>query len=97
MAGGYTSDADPRAAGLWGMWVAPAARGQGVAARLLEAVAGWARSRGAVRLELSVSDRADAAAELYRNHGFRPTGEARPLPSDASMTETFLAKPLEPG
>ena len=94
MAGGYTSDGDPRAAGLWGMWVAPEARRQGVAARLLEAVAGWARTRGAARLGLSVTDRADGAAALYRIHGFRPTGESRPLPSDASVTETFLSKPL---
>ena len=75
----------------------PDARRQGVAARLLDAVAGWAATRGADRLELSDTDRADGAAALYRIHGFRPTGESRPLPSDASVTETFLSKQLRPG
>jgi len=94
MIGGYMSDDDPPAAGVWGMWVAPEARRGGVASRLLDAVTGWARGRGAARLELSVSDRASAAAAFYRRRGFLPTGETRPLPSDGSATEVFLLKPL---
>jgi GNAT superfamily N-acetyltransferase len=61
---------------------------------LLDAVAEWARGRGALRLALSVSDRASDAAELYAARGFMPTGETRPLPSDTSATEISLARPL---
>jgi ribosomal protein S18 acetylase RimI-like enzyme len=96
MIGAYVSEGDPPAAGVWGMWVAPEARRGGVASRLLDAVAGWARATGAARLELSVSDRAAAASALYRLRGFLPTGETRPLPSDGSATEVFLARALSP-
>jgi hypothetical protein len=49
---------------------------------------------GAARLELSVSDRAAEAVQLYAARGFQPTGEIRPLPSDTSATEIALALPL---
>ena len=62
--------------------------------RLLDAATDWARGRGAARLELSVSDRAAEAAQLYAARGFQPTGEIRPLPSDTSATEISLALPL---
>ena len=94
MAGGYLHEDDAEAAGLWGMWVDRAARGGGVARELLDAVAGWARARGAARLELSVSDGAAAAAALYRASGFAPTGVERRLASDPCLTEIVLSRSL---
>lgn len=93
MIGGHMQDGEP-AAGVWGMWVAPEVRRQGAGSRLLDAVAEWARGRGALRLALSVSDQASDAAELYAARGFLPTGETRPLPSDTSAREISLARPL---
>ena len=49
MAGVYLEAQEPR---LWGMWVAPAARGRGLGRALAEAVIGWARDRAFNRLRL---------------------------------------------
>ena len=93
MAGGYVDGArgDDRAGASW---VDPAARGRGLGGQLVAAVIAWARSTGAPRLELSVSDRAQAAAALYAGLGFVPTGETRPLASDPTLTEAVLVLPL---
>jgi GNAT superfamily N-acetyltransferase len=74
--------------------VAPSARGRGFGRQLVEAIAEWARTRSASRLELSVSERAETAAALYRQLGFAPTGEQQPLESDPSLTEVFLSRHL---
>ncbi len=94
IAGGSFPSADHEAATLWGLWVDPAVRRRGVAGHLVEAVADWARGRGVSRLELSVTNRADAAAALYHRLGFTETGERRPLASQPSVTEIFLARAL---
>jgi len=72
MAGGRRCE--DGSAELWGMWVEPADRGTGVAERLVEAVAAWARAQGADRVELQVADPEGAAARLYRRLGFQDTG-----------------------
>jgi ribosomal protein S18 acetylase RimI-like enzyme len=79
---------------LWWLWVAPGARGRGVARRLLEARAQWARERGAVRLELAVAEDNEAAKALYRGLGFVPTGERRTMASDPTRAGIFMARPL---
>jgi GNAT superfamily N-acetyltransferase len=71
---------DPDTAHLLGMWVAPAARGGGVAGRLIDAVTGWARDRGARRLVLWVTDVNRAARALYERRGFWPTGSGSRCP-----------------
>ncbi|APC20972.1 GNAT family N-acetyltransferase, partial [Pseudomonas protegens] len=50
---------------LIGMWVAPAARGSGVAARLVEAVKSRAREQGHERVFLDVSPANARAASFY--------------------------------
>jgi GNAT superfamily N-acetyltransferase len=92
MAGCYVGEHDVTMASVWGMWVDGAVRRRGLGRRLLENVVEWAHSRGVVRLELSVSDRAPGAAALYGTLGFAPTGEQRPLRSDASITEIVMAR-----
>lgn len=68
------------AAGLFGMWVAPEARGEGVADRLVEEVVRWARERGYARVLLDVGDDNRAAIALYERHGFVPSGVRGTLP-----------------
>jgi GNAT superfamily N-acetyltransferase len=55
------------------MWTAPEHRGRGVARMLLDALADWARRRGARRLTLSVVRGNRPASQLYVAFGFRPT------------------------
>jgi ribosomal protein S18 acetylase RimI-like enzyme len=74
------------------LWVDPGARGSGLGLRLIEAVADWARERGAAALELSVIADNRAAATLYAEAGFEETGRRRPLPADPSRVEVFLSR-----
>lgn len=61
--------------GLWGMFVLPAFRRQGVGKRLLDAAICYARSLdGAASVHLSVSESADAARHLYERAGFETWG-----------------------
>jgi RimJ/RimL family protein N-acetyltransferase len=75
MAGVYLDDAEPQ---LWGMWVAPAARGRGAGRALLAAVAGWARVRALETLHVGVMEAAPAARALYEAAGFAATGRCGP-------------------
>ena len=93
MAGVYLQQQEPR---LWGMWVAPSARGRGLGRALAEAVTGWARDRSFARLRLGVTAAAPEAARLYERLGFAATGTVTPLPSDQSLCEHELALELHP-
>jgi ribosomal protein S18 acetylase RimI-like enzyme len=78
------------------LWVDPQARGAGLGLRLIEAVADWARERGAPLLELSVTANNPDAAALYARAGFTETGRRRPLPADPTRTEIFLSRAVRP-
>ncbi len=79
---------------LWWLWVAPGARGRGLARRFLEARMEWARQCGATRLELAVAETNEPARVLYQRFGFVPTGERRSMDSDPTRVGIFLARPL---
>ena len=72
------------AAALVGMWVAPLARGRGLACALIEEVIAWAREEGFPHLFLDVADENTAAIKLYERMGFAPTGvkNHKPPPRD---------------
>jgi ribosomal protein S18 acetylase RimI-like enzyme len=55
------------------LWVEPAARGVGVGARLVEALAEALGRLGAERVVLDVAARNPGAARLFERMGFRPT------------------------
>lgn len=93
MASGVPSS-DPEVAELISMWISPAARGQGVGAALIAEVARWARSRGAGRLRLAVSEGNEAAVRLYERCGFVPTGELGDLLPDGVRRERVMEKRL---
>lgn len=62
---------------VWGVYVAPAARGLGVGAALLAAVAAHARAAGLERLELGVGVGNAPARALYIAAGYVPYGVER--------------------
>ncbi|QWF80654.1 GNAT family N-acetyltransferase [Amycolatopsis sp. CA-230715] len=66
---------------LHSMWVAPAARGRGVAARLIKAVADEAAAHGAPVLALQVAESNTGARRAYERLGFVATGEWETVPS----------------
>ena len=96
MAGGFFPQLGDEEAVLWGMWVAPEVRRGGLGRELVEAVSDWARSSGARRLRLCVSEteRSRPAAALYGALGFSEVGEREPLPSDPTITTVTMAKDL---
>jgi len=71
--GTTTGDATERE--VISLWVAPFARGRGIATALVLAVVGWARDAGARRVVLEVKADNDAARALYRRLRFVDAGD----------------------
>jgi ribosomal protein S18 acetylase RimI-like enzyme len=92
------------ASGSWqliSMWVSPRARGQGIADRLVAAVAACARADGADCLTLWVADASARARAFYQRMGFRSTGRrqlVRPEEPDHWEEEQVLdlSRPTAP-
>jgi GNAT superfamily N-acetyltransferase len=78
---------DPLLVNLFQVWVAPEARGHGVAAALLDAAIAWARARGARAMGLGVVCGNNAARRLYERAGFRAFGEPEPQRPGSSRME----------
>lgn len=75
---------------LFQMWVAPEARGRGIAAALLDEAVTWARSIGARLVQLGVVTDNSAAAQLYTRAGFRNVGVPEPIrPGSALLEQTM--------
>jgi ribosomal protein S18 acetylase RimI-like enzyme len=94
MAVGHVEPEDPSRAGLYGLWVEPAARGSGVGLALTDALADWAHSRRAEWLLLLVIESNAGAIRLYHRAGFTETGRIVPLPRDPSVVEIEMVRPL---
>jgi GNAT superfamily N-acetyltransferase len=94
MAGAFLPLAKPGTATTWAGWVEPTARKHGLGLALVEAVADWARERGASRLELAVAETNESALAFSLGAGFRPTGEVKPVPWDRAVRGIFLELPL---
>lgn len=91
LAGVYEEDGT---AEVVSMWVRPCARGRKVGESLIGACEDWARARGYDTLHLWVTESNLPARKLYERCGFTPTGESQPLPSDPSVPEIRMRKPL---
>jgi len=79
---------------LVSLWVRPHARGRGVGEALVTAVIDWARTRNARSVHLWLTETNVHARVLYERCGFSPTGERQPLPSNSSLREVGMARPL---
>lgn len=87
-------------AGIWGIYVSPAARGRGAGRLLLDALVGEARRwKGVVKVELSVTAEAPDAHRLYESAGFRVWGtEPRSLGRDGRFVdEIYMSLDLDGG
>ena len=65
----------PRAE-LVSMFVARQHRGDGVGGRLVAHFTGWARDRGAARIQVDAYAANESALRFYRRHGFAPLSES---------------------
>jgi ribosomal protein S18 acetylase RimI-like enzyme len=60
---------------IWGMYVSPEGRGQGIGKRLMEAAIEWANGQAGVRqIHLVVSSRTPVARRMYQSLGFSVWG-----------------------
>jgi GNAT superfamily N-acetyltransferase len=91
LAGVYVQD---DVADVVSMWVRPSARGRGAGEALIEATADWAKTRDHACLLLWVTESNGPARRLYERCGFTLTGERQPLPSDPSLPEVRMRRPL---
>lgn len=76
------------------MWVAPEARGHGVASALLDESVAWARSIGARLVRLGVVCSNQAAIQLYRRKGFVDAGAPEPIRPGSAVLEQTMHLPL---
>jgi ribosomal protein S18 acetylase RimI-like enzyme len=75
---------------IYGMYVTPQVRGQGIGSALLEALIGYA-SGVVEQLRLGVVDTNEAAIRLYQKHGFEIYGkEMRALKTEAGYADELL-------
>ena len=72
-------EGEPTVCALFGMWVDPTARGQGVGTQLIHGLIQWARSEGYQAMRLGVVEDNRPAYDLYVKLGFVPTGESTSL------------------
>jgi ribosomal protein S18 acetylase RimI-like enzyme len=91
LAGVYVPDG---VADVVSMWVRPSARGRGVGEALIGATADWAKARDHTALVLWVTESNTAARRLYDRCGFALTGDRQPLPSDPTLPEVRMRRPL---
>ena len=94
MASGGPAPGHPDAAGLYGMWVAPEARGQGVGSALVDAVEAWAREAGYENIGLGVTTTNLSAIRLYTAKGYADTGDRMPLRDGTDLLIQIMARRL---
>ena len=93
IAGGVHRD---QYAELISMWVAPPARGSGLAAKLIDAVVGWAAAEGYAEVRLWVVEGNVPATNAYAKSGFAATGIRQPVHEGRPETEVEMARATSP-
>ncbi|MGZ8631112.1 MAG: GNAT family N-acetyltransferase [Actinomycetota bacterium] len=97
MATGAEDADDPNTAHLFGMFVRPEARGEGVGASLSEAVIEWARAEGFERIVLRVSDGNETARNMYERLSFEDVdGDTSPLREGSTVATRGMTLLLRP-
>jgi GNAT superfamily N-acetyltransferase len=94
MAAGRWFDRERGIAHLWGMWVDPAVRREGVGERLVAGVSAWAAAQGAGFLRLGVITHDADPTPFYERLGFVRTGETGALRRDPGRPVHYLVRPV---
>jgi RimJ/RimL family protein N-acetyltransferase len=86
---------------LISMWVAPSARGSGVADALVKAILDSAREQSAARVTADVTDGNERAGRLYSRHGFVADcavtcGDSEPRPARRMVLELLNQEACHP-
>jgi GNAT superfamily N-acetyltransferase len=76
---------------LAALWVAPEARGGGLAVDLMNAACAWLLARGCTRIELEVTE-GNPASQIYKRLGFEFTGAKQPLREGSPLFEATMAR-----
>lgn len=84
----------PGTAILYGMWVAPEARGRGAGRALCEACATWGTERGCAELTLSVVVGNEAGRRLYESCGFAEQGRTTWSGHGRTVDVVVMSRPL---
>jgi ribosomal protein S18 acetylase RimI-like enzyme len=92
----YEDEHDPHTVNVVSMWVAPTHRRSGIGRALIGAIDGWARDRGASKLQLMVTSSNKTAMEFYKRLGFSPTGRTEPYPNDPALVEHEMSRAVGP-
>ena len=92
MVAAFADEQDAATAVLLAMFVAPAARGRGIGAALVDAQLAWARDEGFERMSLLVNVEQGSAFRLYERCGFRDTGERSLLRDGPSVLATMVCE-----
>lgn len=91
MAGAFAKSGSPQ---LWGMWVRPTHRGQGIGAQLMDALLAWAdRAFPGSPAFLEVNPEQTRAVVIYRARGFEFTGIEEPLGHHAPAVVRQMVRP----
>jgi ribosomal protein S18 acetylase RimI-like enzyme len=91
-AGGTVLPEEPGSTVIFAVYVTPAARGQGLLAELVDAVAQWSIAVGRKELMLEVVVGNDRAVRAYEKLGFEDTGVRVPHPVTPVMTELRMRR-----
>lgn len=97
MAGAFEPDEAPATRRVFGVWVEPALRSQGVGRKLVETVMAWAEAVGADLVELWVNESNDPAVRLYEELGFERSGDTQTDPSNPAIEEHRMIRPTGRG
>ena len=90
---GFFPPDDSQVAMVVNLWIDPAARGLYLGRALIEAIAGWARTRGATRLHCWVTENSRNII-LYKRWKFVLTEKTKPLASDLSLRAVHMVRVL---
>ena len=89
--GGLHTPENSQEAFVWGMWVDPDSRGQGLGARILRELLDWARRLDRA-VSLHVTEGNDGARRLYEAHAFGSTQEWQPLRDGSELRVETLRR-----
>ncbi|MDP4528648.1 GNAT family N-acetyltransferase [Alkalimonas delamerensis] len=79
---------------IYQMWVAPKARGKGIAIALLDELKAWALAKQCKSLQLSVTTTNSAAVGLYHRYGFQAASKQQALQPDSALVVQSMQLPL---